>query len=227
MMYDRFAALVPALNAARHIGPVLEDIMRYIPPRNVVVVDDGSTDETAAIAERAGATVVRHETNRGKGAAIRTGIERLRSLGALDAVVMLDADGQHDPNEIPTFADEFAKGNADLIIGNRMGARSGMPPLRRFTNNLTSAIISAGASRRIPDSQNGYRLVSAPLLDRLRLESDRYEIDSEIIIKACRRGGARVTSVPVRTIYGTEKSAIHPARDTMRFIALVIRSLFW
>jgi len=226
-MFERLAVIVPAYNAERHIGPVLADIIRYIPPRAVIVVDDGSWDATAVIAEAAGVTVIRHGTNKGKGTAVRTGIERLHSFGGIDAVIMLDADGQHDPHEIPLFAEEFAGGNADLIIGNRMADRTTMPFLRRCTNWTTSAIISARAGCRVPDSQNGYRLVSAPLLARLHLVSARYEIDSEIIIKACRRGNARVSSVPVRTIYGTERSAIHPVRDTARFLALVVRSLFW
>jgi glycosyltransferase involved in cell wall biosynthesis len=223
---DRFAALVPAYNAATHIEEVLASIKRYLPPRNIIVVDDGSTDGTASVAERSGVLVVRHEVNRGKGGAIRTGIERLSTLSDIDAVVMLDADGQHDPQEIPRFAEEFMKGTADIIVGNRMAARGGMPAIRVFTNRLTSAIVSLRAGQRIPDSQNGYRLVRASLIRRLDLVTSRYEIDSEIIIKACHAGG-RVSSIPVSTIYGSEKSAIRPFHDSIRFIALVMRSLFW
>jgi glycosyltransferase involved in cell wall biosynthesis len=223
---ERFAAIVPAYNAAARIEPVLASIARYIPAHNIIVVDDGSLDDTAAIARRSGAAVLRHETNMGKGAAIKTAIERLASLAGIDAVVMLDADGQHDPAEIPRFAEEFMKGCADLIVGNRMANRAGMPAIRAFTNRLTSAVVSIRAGRRIPDSQNGYRLVRASLLRRLDLVSSRYEIDSEIIIKAC-HAGAVVASVPVSTIYGGEKSAIRPVQDTIRFIALVMRSLFW
>jgi glycosyltransferase involved in cell wall biosynthesis len=225
-MLERFAAFVPAYNAARLIGPVLDAISRYIPISNVVVVDDGSTDDTALVAQRHGARVVRHETNRGKGAAIRTAIGALRSLPGIDAVVMLDADGQHDPEEIPRFVEEFMKGNVDLVVGDRMAAAGAMPAIRVFSNRLTSAVVSLRAGQRIPDSQNGYRLIRASLLSSLHLVTSRYEIDSEILIKAC-RSGARVSSIPVRTIYGSEKSAIHPARDTIRFIALVTRSLFW
>jgi len=223
---DRFAALVPAYNAATHIEEVLASIKRYLPPRNIIVVDDGSTDDTASVAERSGVLVVRHEVNRGKGGAIRTAVERLSTLSDIDAVVMLDADGQHDPQEIPRFAEEFMKGAADIIIGNRMAARGGMPAIRVFTNRLTSAIVSLRAGQRIPDSQNGYRLVRASLIRRLDLVTSRYEIDSEIIIKACHAGG-RVSSIPVSTIYGSEKSAIRPFHDSIRFIALVMRSLFW
>ena len=225
-MFERFAAIVPAYNAAAFIEPVVASISRYIPAPNIIVVDDGSIDGTAPAARRSGARVIRHEANRGKGAALRTGQEAVRSLPGIDAVVMLDADGQHDPAEIPRFAEEFMKGKADLIVGDRMAAAGAMPAIRVFTNRLTSAIISLRAGQRIPDSQNGYRLIRASLLARLELVTFRYEIDSEIIIKACRSGG-RVASVPVSTIYGSEKSAIHPLRDTFRFIALVTRSLFW
>ena len=225
-MLERFAAIVPAYNAARFIEPVLTAISRYIPASNIIVVDDGSTDETARAARRSGVRIVRHETNRGKGAAIRTGADFIRSLPGIDAVVMLDADGQHDPGEIPRFAKEFMKEQADLIIGDRMAEAGGMPAIRIFTNRLTSAIVSLRAGQRIPDSQNGYRLIRASLLARLELVTSRYEIESEMIIKACRAGG-RTSSIPVRTIYGAEKSAIHPFRDTFRFIALVTRSLFW
>jgi glycosyltransferase involved in cell wall biosynthesis len=225
-MLETFAAIVPAYNAAAFIEPVLEAIARHIPAPNIIVVDDGSVDGTALAARRSGARVIRHEANRGKGAALRTGQEAARSLPGIDAIVMLDADGQHDPAEIPRFAEEFMKGKADLIVGDRMAAAGAMPAIRVFTNRLTSAIISLRAGQRIPDSQNGYRLIRASLFARLELVTSRYEIDSEIIIKACRSGG-RVASVPVSTIYGSEKSAIHPLRDTFRFIALVTRSLFW
>ena len=225
-MYDRFAAIVPAYNAAARIGTVLNGLMRHIPPGNIIVVDDGSLDETSAIAEHSGVRVLRHGVNRGKGAAIRSGIELLAPRAYIEGVIMLDADGQHDPEEIPAFVEEFSKGKADIIIGNRMSDRCAMPAVRIFTNRLTSAIVSMRAGQRIPDSQNGYRLMRASLLTRLHLVSSRYEIDSELIIKACHAGGI-VASIPIRTIYAGEKSAIHPLRDTVRFIVLVIRSLFW
>jgi glycosyltransferase involved in cell wall biosynthesis len=225
-MLERFAAIVPAYNAASCIEPVLAEISRHIPASHIIVVDDGSTDETAIAAQRRGVRVVRHEMNRGKGAAIRTAQRIVGSLSGVDAVIMIDADGQHDPAEIPRFAEEFMEGKADLIVGNRMAAAGAMPAIRVFTNRLTSAIVSLRAGQSIPDSQNGYRLVRTSLFMRLKLVTSRYEIDSEIIIKACRAGG-RVSSIPVRTIYGSEKSAIHPLRDTFRFIALVTRSLFW
>jgi glycosyltransferase involved in cell wall biosynthesis len=225
-MHDRFAAIVPAYNAAARIGPVLQALTRQIPADNIVVVDDGSCDETTAAAGRFGVHVLRTEDNRGKGAAIRSGIEFLAAHGPIDGVFMLDADGQHDPEEIPAFIDAFSAGRGDIIMGNRMGDRCAMPALRVFTNRLTSAVVSGRAGQRIPDSQNGYRLIRASLLTKLHLVSSRYEIDSELLIKGCHAGGI-VASVPTRTIYAGEKSAIHPVRDTVRFIVLVLRSFFW
>jgi len=223
---ERFAAIVPAYNAASCIEPVLAGIKQHIPAHNIIVVDDASSDGTGAVARRSGVVVVRHEVNGGKGRAIRTAIAHLASLPHIDAVVMLDADGQHDPREIPRFAEEFMKGGVDLVIGNRMTARHDMPAIRVFANRFTSALVSLRAGRRIPDTQNGYRLISASFLRQLKLVTSRYEIDSEIIIKVCRAGG-RISSIPVASIYGSERSAIKPLRDTIRFIALVTRSLFW
>jgi glycosyltransferase involved in cell wall biosynthesis len=225
-VYERFAAVVPAFNTAARIGPVLDGLARYIPRENIAVVDDGSTDGTAARAERSGVHLIRSSVNKGKGASVRSGIAFVLSLPGIEGVFMLDADGQHDPAEIPRFVELFSSTSADLIIGNRMGDRSAMPPLRAFTNRLTSAVVSMRAGQRVPDSQNGYRLVRTSLLSRLHLVSSRYEIDSELIIKAARAGGT-LASIPVRTIYGGEHSAIHPLRETVRFIVLVIRSLFW
>lgn len=225
-MIERIAAVVPAYDAAKHIEGVLRGLLALLPPENVIVVDDGSRDGTADVARRAGVRVIAHPANRGKGAALRTGFDAATAMPGIDAVVMLDADGQHDPAEIPGFVDEFSKGRAELVVGNRMGTPGAMPPLRMFTNRLTSGIISLLARSRVPDSQNGYRLAGTALLRRIRLETNRYEIESELIVKAS-RAGARIASVPVRSIYGSERSAIHPLRDTIRFISLVFRSFFW
>lgn len=225
-MLDRIAAVVPAYNAARHLDGVLRGLLEVLPPGHIIVVDDGSRDDTAAVARRSGVRVIAHAGNRGKGAALRTGFDAATTMAGIDAVVMLDADGQHDPAEIPRFAAAFANGAAELVIGNRMDTPGAMPPLRVFTNRLTSGIISLLARSRVPDTQNGYRLAGTDLLRRIRLETNRYEIESELIIKAS-RAGARIASVPVRSIYGSERSAIHPLRDTGRFISLVFRSFFW
>jgi glycosyltransferase involved in cell wall biosynthesis len=161
----------------------------------------------------------------GKGVALSTGFKRAVSMG-MGHVVTLDADGQHNPAEIPKFARRVAETGADIVVGNRFGALAAMPWLRRSTNWLTSKVVSALARQRIPDSQNGYRMIGAQVLTSITLETARYEAESEILIKAGRRG-FRIDSVPVETIYGEEVSAIHPVIDTARFFRLVYKALFW
>lgn len=225
-MPERFGAVVPAYNAARSLPALLVSLKRQIAPDCIVVVDDGSRDETARIAESAGVTLLRHPLNRGKGAAMRTGFAPLLARPDIEAVFTIDADGQHDPAEIPRFIEAYRSRGADIVVGSRMAEHQTMPLHRRATNRLTSAVTSLLAGCSIDDTQSGYRLIRAALLRKLTLVTSRYEIESEILIKAC-RARAKVVSVPIRTIYGEEKSAINPLRDTLRFLLLVIRSLFW
>jgi glycosyltransferase involved in cell wall biosynthesis len=219
------AAVIPAYNAARHLAAVIERVARYVPRDRIVVVDDGSSDDTRAVALRAGVVVVAHAGNRGKGAAIRSGIARASALGVL-YVVLLDADGQHDPEEIPAFVARARASDADLVVGNRLGDSSNMPWLRLATNHVTSAVVSLLARRRVPDSQNGYRLLRLAHFAKFPLTTSRYEIESEMIIRAGRAGG-KIVSVPVQTIYGGEESFINPFVDTARFLRMVAKSLFW
>jgi hypothetical protein len=141
-------------------------------------------------------------------------------------VVTLDADGQHNPAEIPDFAERIAETGADIVVGDRLGAISTMPAIRIFTNRVTSWVVSRFAGQRIPDSQNGFRMMSTAAVGGIRLETTRYDTESEILIKAA-RAGARIDSVTVETIYGQEKSSINPFVDTFRFFRLVARALFW
>jgi glycosyltransferase involved in cell wall biosynthesis len=159
--------------------------------------------------------------NRGKGAALRTGFAAALTAGA-DWVFTLDADGQHDPAEMPAFLAAARTGGADLWIGDRMRNTADMPWLRRLVNRFTSFIISTLAGQSISDSQSGYRLIGAPVLRALDLRFDRFEAESEILVKAS-RAGFRIGSVPIRTIYGEERSTIHPVRDSVRFISLVLK----
>lgn len=225
-MNDRYGAVIPALNAGKHLGAVLEDVKRFIPPSNIVVVDDGSSDDTVGAARRSGVKIISHPENRGKGEALKTGYAHLAFSDGIDAVFSIDADGQHAPDEMPAFIRAFEENDQGIIIGNRMGSTEGMPWIRRLTNRFTSAVISARAGTRIDDSQSGYRLINAGILREVELVTSRYETESEILIKAAKMG-ASISSVPIRTIYADEQSTIHPVRDTFRFFALVFRSFFW
>jgi glycosyltransferase involved in cell wall biosynthesis len=224
-VFDDLVAVIPAYNADRHLGAVIERVARHVPRARIVVVDDGSADATRAVATGAGATVVAHARNQGKGAAIRTGLARAQELGPPFAI-LLDADGQHNPDEIPAFMARQHETRADLVVGNRLARAANMPWLRKATNYVTSAVVSLLARSRVPDSQNGYRLVRLSHFRKFPLTSNRYEIESEMIIRAGRAGG-RIASVSVQTIYGDEKSFINPFVDTGRFLRMVARSLFW
>lgn len=219
---ERFAAVIPAYNEAERIGPVVEGARRYVDA--VVVVDDGSKDETSKVAAAAGAEVVRHPTNYGKGRALETGLAWAADHG-FDAAITLDADGQHLPEEIPRFTDAYRRYHPDIVLGTRMGDHRGMPFVRMMTNFVTSVLISCVAGRRISDSQSGYRLLKCATAGRLTLTGSRFDAEPEILVMASRRG-MTIREVPISTVYGTEVSKIHPLHDTIRFVKLMLRLIF-
>jgi len=214
-MSDDVIALIPAFNEAAHIADVVARAKPHV--REVVVIDDGSSDQTGAVAREAGGTVIRHEQNRGKGRAIMTGLEYLAKSAAMCGV-FLDADGQHDPAEIPAFV--RAASEASIVIGTRMQDTKDMPVIRKWTNEFTSWVTGRLARQRIPDSQCGYRLVSRVVLPDLKLSTSRFETETEMLIQAG-RAGHRFISVPIRTIYKPGRiSRIRPWWDTVRFFKL-------
>ena len=222
---ERTAVIIPAFNAARQLAAVVDNVRRHIPLERIIIVDDGSSDDTHAVATGTGAIVVQHEANRGKGAALHTAIEKALAMG-WEFVITLDADGQHDPQEIPKFVAHQERTDADIIVGNRMADRQDMPFIRVFANRATSDFVSLRAGTRIPDSQNGYRMMRTRIFENIDLETTRYDTESEMLIKAGRRG-ARIESVPVKTIYGEEVSSVNPFVDTLRFFRMAFKSLFW
>jgi glycosyltransferase involved in cell wall biosynthesis len=222
---SRTAVVIPAFNAARHLQAVVDSTSRFIPRSRIIVVDDGSADDTGEAADRSGAVVLRHTENRGKGIALNTGILEAAEMG-MDFVITLDADGQHNPEEIPRFLEKELETGADVIVGNRMADKKNMPGDRVFANNATSWFVSVRAGVPIPDSQNGYRLIKTSLYKSLKLKAKRYEAESETLIRAG-KAGARIEWVPVETIYSTEKSSVNPVVDTFRFLRMAIKSIFW
>lgn len=215
--------LIPAYNEARAIGQVLSEACQVM--ESVIVVDDGSQDATPQIAEDSGATVIKHQVNSGKGAALRTGFQYVLDHG-YDAVITMDSDGQHAVDDIPGFLEAFKDRGSGIIIGSRMSDISTMPSLRRFTNRTSSFIGSLLVRQKLSDSQSGFRLISADVLRAVELETSGYEMESEILIKAS-RAGFRISSVPIKTIYGEETSKIAPVADTCKFLRLLFRSLRW
>jgi len=218
-------ALIPAYNAAGAVGKVVEGINALGAGITVVVVDDGSADSTADEAARAGAIVLKHPVNKGKGEALRTGFAHFLTMD-LRAVVTLDADGQHDPAEIPVLVERWDATGADIVVGTRKRDVRKMPPLRVVTNTLSSLLVSLSAGKYIHDSQSGYRLLSRRTVERVRTTSRGYGAESEILIKAASRG-YKVVSAPISTIYGFEKSYIHPLKQPLRFIGLIFKSIVW
>ncbi len=211
----RVLALIPAYNEAGHIAEVVRGAAEALP---VLVVDDGSTDATASAAEAAGATVVRQRPNQGKGAALRAGFRWAVDEG-YDAIVMLDADGQHDPAEIPLFLDRYERQAADLIIGARRFSQ--MPIVRRITNTIGRWAFSWAIGQPIPDNQSGYRLVSRRLMEAMLASHEAgFEFEVEMIL-ICVQRGFTLDWVPIRTIYGDEVSHIRPAAHVIGFFRLV------
>ena len=217
-------AILPALNAARFLTDVIGEIRTLHPDLRVLVVDDGSTDATAETARAAGAEVITHEVNQGKGEALKTGY-RWAQEHNLEWVFTMDSDGQHLPAEMQDFLDTATRDNFDVVVGTRMAQTENMPWIRKKTNQFTSWVISRLAGQYIPDSQNGYRLYRSKCFEGLVLKTSRYDSESEVLVRLSRKG-YRIGSSPITTVYGDEESSINPFVDTGRFFRLVIMLMF-
>lgn len=213
------AAVIPAFDCGATISPVVAGALRHV--GWVVVIDDGSRDDTAAQAAAAGATVRSLRRNSGKGAALRAGIDLALELG-VQSVALLDGDGQHDPDDLPVLLAAWDLGLCDLLVGTRLQDARRIPRARFWTNYIGTRILTWMTGYELEDSQSGYRILSAELLRKLRLRSDDYAIESEMLIKAGRLG-ARLGHAPVRTIYEGETSHFRPLRDTVRIALAAIR----
>jgi glycosyltransferase involved in cell wall biosynthesis len=209
-------ALIPAYNEARYIGEVVKAALKYVP---VIVIDDGSTDGTGAAAAMAGAKVLVHAANQGKGKALNTGFSYAVQRG-VEAALTLDADGQHDPDEIPKFIDAFRSGMGDVIIGQRAFAQ--MPAKNQFGNRVGNWFLSKAMGQHIPDNQSGYRLLSRPVMQAIRPAAARFEAEVEILLRA-RMAGFRIAWVPIKTIYNDKTSHFRPIRDSLLFLKMVWR----
>ena len=213
----RVAALIPAYQAARHLGEVLLRVEALDPAPDALVVDDGSRDATSEVARQFGARVLRFAGNRGKGIALLEGFE---ALADYDAVVTLDADGQHPPECIPDFV-RAAEAGADVVLGVRERTRD-MPPHRRFGNGFSSAWTSALAGVRISDSQCGDRLFRREVLRLTPVTPGRYEVETEMAVRAARLG-FRITEIPIPTIYAGAETHLSVVRDVPRIVGMMFR----
>jgi glycosyltransferase involved in cell wall biosynthesis len=219
----RVAAVIPAFNEAGAIASVVTGIRGIVD--QVFVVDDGSADDTSRQAAGAGATVLRHERNAGKGHAVRTGLARVMA-GSFTHVLLLDGDMQHLPAEAATLITAAADSGADAVLGERRFFRENMPASRYHANRLGSVVLSWFVGVRLRDTQCGFRIFRIETLRQLRLRATGYEIETEMLVKVRRRGG-RLESVPITAVYGSEQSKLRPVRDTTRtcFLAVYYRFL--
>ena len=217
---SKIAAIIPAYQEEKHVGGVVLRTRAQL--NHVLVVDDGSSDQTALHAREAGAEVIVHPENRGKGETIKTGLHHWFDRG-FELVVILDADGQHRPEEIDRFvAAAVGPAHPRLLIGNRMNDVARMPALRRFVNRYMSNQISRVCGQTIPDTQCGYRMLHRDLIPEMFGGAERFDYETEMLIIASRKG-FRIESVPISTVYSDEVSSIHPVRDTVRFFKLMQR----
>ncbi len=210
--------LIPAFNEAGRIGEVVRRVREKVP--FVLVVDDGSQDGTVEEARAAGAEVVRHETNRGKGVALATGFGRARAMG-FDWVITMDADGQHSPDDLPKFIETYVRTGFPVLVGNRMADVRAMPIVRRWTNRFMSWLLSREMGQYVPDTQCGFRLYRGDVLPFLATASPRFAAESEALLHISALG-LRIAPVPISTIYleGRE-SHIRPVQDTWRFFRML------
>ena len=214
--------LLPSYNVSRSVKRIIREANLFI--EDIIVIDDGSRDKTAEIALACGAVVLKHSRNRGKGMALRTGFDYAIRAG-FQLIFTMDSDGQHNSSDLPRFWERFQRTDPDILIGGRFKSRSAMPVHRRLNNRLISTVGSALCGQHVPDFQSGYRLIKAEVLKAISLKTERYETESELLIKAGRLG-FRIESLPIRAIYGNEISNVRSFREMRLFTKLLIASLY-
>lgn len=225
----KIVVLIPAFNAERTVGNVVSGARKCLP--NVLVVNDGSTDDTGREAEKAGARVVFHMTQLGKGAALRTGFAILLGdespFGHIDGILTMDADGQHDPDDIPNLISAFEEERGDLIVGSRMSQRDNIPTYRLWPNLVGNFFLSRASGNRVEDSQSGMRIYSRTLLSAVTLSASRFDLEAEAIIRSG-KAGFQFHFVPIRAIYTEDHTSnFRPVLDTFLISVMYLRSIFW
>jgi len=213
---EQVLVIIPAFNEAERIGAVVAKVRDM--GCKVLVVDDGSSDDTAAAARAAGAEVFAHAENRGKGAALDSGYREARKLGC-KVLITMDGDGQHLPEDIPNFIEAYNRTRIPVIIGNRLLAEENMPLVRRWTNHFMSWLLSRQMGQYLPDTQCGFRLFRCDVVPYVKTLTTRFEAESEILMHVAARG-IEMGWVRVSTVYGKEKSKVSPLRDTIRFFRM-------
>ena len=213
--------VIPAFNEEPTLPGLIQSAKQHL--RDIMVIDDGSEDATSLASMMNGAMVHRLKDNMGKGEALKVAFEYALNTG-YDYVMTIDGDGQHDPNDIPNFLPLL--GHYDLILGNRMSDAGRVPFIRRIANFSSSLVVSILCGRRIHDSQTGFRVYSRKLLETIPLSSSHYDMETEVIVKAARRG-LRIGHARIQTIYAGEVSRFNKVTDSARFVWVIFKSFLW
>ena len=212
-------AIIPSFNESK----IIYDLVKRIKMLNlsVVVVDDGSRDKTADLARKAGAEVISHSKNLGKGVSLRTGFQKVIKED-YEFIITMDGDGQHRPEDLEKFISLFSSNSTDIIVGNRMDEPKNMPFHRWITNKIMSMIISSICKIYIPDTQCGFRLIKTSVLKDIVFSTSNYEIESELLIQGSKKNYS-IQSVPIKTVYEGQDSQINPVVDTIRFFKFILK----
>lgn len=218
----KYVVLIPVYNEEKAIQGLVQSLVKK--GIDVVVVDDGSTDNSGALAAAAGARVIQHKRRTGKGFALNEGFESILNDN-YTGIIMMDGDGQHAVEDIEKFLVQAKNNPQSVINGNRMGNLKDMPWLRQVTNKVMSLLISSVCGVSIPDTQCGFRYIGTEVLRKLKFKTSGFEIESEMLITAA-RAGIPIYSVEVQTIYADEDSKINPFLDTLKFIRFYLKALF-
>ncbi len=213
--------IIPAYNEEEKVGEVVRKALKHVD--DVIVIDDGSLDKTLENSLDAGAIVVRHLKNRGKGAALKTGFKHALNLNG-DIIITLDADGQHDPQEIPLFIKKINEG-FDVVIGSRFLGEKTKMPLQRVLSNKITTLLLRFFGVKVSDSQSGFRAFKKEVLKEIKFNSERYIAESEILIETAKKK-FRIGEVNIKTTYEGYSSKINPFLDTLQFIWLILKKTF-
>jgi glycosyltransferase involved in cell wall biosynthesis len=214
--------VVPVYNESKTIAGIVTQVKNI--GLDVLVIDDGSSDTTSEAAKDSGAIVLKNDKNEGKGASLIKGFNYALAHN-FDAIITMDGDGQHEPGDIRSFVSVAARSDSGILIGTRMSEPKNMPLVRFMTNTFLSWFISCISGQDIPDTQCGFRLIKKEVLEKVKLRTNNYEAESELLIKAARLG-FKIESLPIHTIYMGEKSRINPFVDSWRFVRLIVFEIF-
>jgi glycosyltransferase involved in cell wall biosynthesis len=217
---EHICAIIPAFNAESTIGEVIDRTKEYL--RRVIVVNDGSTDRTGEVASSRSIELISIPSNRGKGYALRLGFSHALSNGC-SSILTLDADGQHDPADIPIFLQAHEEDSQAILVGSRMAQAGRFPRQRYYSNRAAAFFISKALGQYLEDTQCGFRLYPAEAIRPIELTTSHFQTETEILLRAAHRG-LRISSVPVKNIYwngNAPKSNFRPVVDTF-YICLVV-----